>query len=140
MTTPPPGDDDFHVRPFADWLRDQSDGNSHAELGDGLHELIARVKDTGKKGRIIYSITVEMMKDSDRMVVVHDEIKVQLPEFPRKASIFYTDRDGNLVRNDPHQLTFESLREVPPPRVPAGVDPRTGEVTDLPSTATTNGA
>lgn len=54
-----------------------------------------------------------------------DEIKLKLPEFDREASLFFADDDRNLVRTDPRQLTFESLREVPPPR---GVNIATGEV------------
>ena len=61
------------------------------------------------------------------MLVVADSITISLPEHDRQATIWYLDHDGNLTRNDPRQLAFESLREVPPP---AGVDPKTGEITD----------
>jgi hypothetical protein len=50
MTTSP-SDEDVHVRPFADFLREQAKGHSHDELSEGLREqLVARVQDTGKKG------------------------------------------------------------------------------------------
>lgn len=119
MTDTPP------IRPFADWLRDQAHGTSHEELSEALRDLVAKVKDTGKKGTLTYTVTVETLPKSDGgAMVVTDEIRLKLPEFPREASLFFADPNNNLVRNDPRQLAFESLREVPPPR---GVNPTTGE-------------
>lgn len=129
----PPTDPDAVVRPFADWLREQSGGSTHEELGDGLHDLIARVRDTGKAGSITLTVKVKPLKENDRMFVVSDEIKLNLPEHDRKASMFYTDAEGNLVRNDPDQMEFESLREVAPPTT-ATVDLGTGEILDTPKT------
>ncbi|HET7397656.1 MAG TPA: hypothetical protein VFJ94_03950 [Intrasporangium sp.] len=117
---------DVPIRPFADFLREQSRGTTHDELSEGLHDLVQRVRDTGKKGAITLVISVELMKGSDKAVIVSDEIKLKLPEHDRDTSLFFADRNGNLVRNDPDQLAFESLREAPPP---PGVDLKTGEMT-----------
>lgn len=117
-------DDDVFIRPFADWLREQSKGATHDELGEGLHTLIQRVRDTGKKGSIVLTVTVERLKGDHDVLVVSDEIRLKLPEHDRKASLFYPDENGNLSRTDPNQLTFEGLKEVPPPNV----DPITGEI------------
>lgn len=114
------------VRPFADWLREQSRGTTHDELSEALRDLTARVIDTGKKGSLILAITVAPLKGGETdALVVSDEIKLKLPEHDRKASLFYPDEDGNLTRTDPNQLTFESLREVAGVGV---VDLATGEV------------
>lgn len=117
--------DELTVRPFADWLRDQSKGATHDELSQALYDLTGRVIDTGKKGTLTLTITVQPLKGQVDALVVSDEIKLKLPEHDRKASLFYPDKQGNLTRSDPNQLTFESLREVPPP---PGVDPATGEI------------
>lgn len=117
--------DDEVVRPFADWLREQSGGKTHEELGDALHDLVARVRDTGKKGSVQLTVTVGPLKGDADVLVVTDEIKLRLPEHDRKASLFYPDANGNLTRSDPQQLTFESLREVPGVGV---VDASTGEI------------
>lgn len=101
------------IRPFADFLRDQSQGRTHDELSEALWDLCARVRDTGKKGTLTLTVTVETMKGDEHVLVVSDEIRLRLPEFPRKPSIFYTTGDGNLSRTDPNQLSFDSLREVP---------------------------
>lgn len=104
--------EDF-ARPFADFLREQSGGNTHDEMSECLHDLVSRVRDTGKKGSVQLTITVAPMKDDIDTLVVSDEIKLKLPEHDRKASIFYPDANGNLSRRDPRQLDFDSLREVP---------------------------
>lgn len=128
---PPPevetGADDPVIRPFADFLREQSRGTTHDEMSETLHRLIARVRDTGKKGSLQLTINVAPLKGDADVLVVSDEIKVRLPEHDRKASMFYPDENGNLSRTDPNQLTFEGLREVPP----ANVDPATGEIKEL---------
>lgn len=116
------------IRPFADWLREQSSGTTHDELSDALHDLTTRVTDTGKKGVLQLTITVAPMKGAEEgVLVVSDQIKLKLPEHDRKASIFYS-HEGNLQRSDPNQLAFESLREVP-----ANVDPATGELKEVSS-------
>lgn len=123
--------DDITVRPFADWLREQSKGATHDELSQALHDLTARVIDTEKKGTLVLSITVQPLKGQVDALVVSDEIRLKLPEHDRKASLFYPDRQGNLTRSDPNQLEFESLREVPPPNV----DLATGEILEEASDA-----
>lgn len=122
--------DDTVVRPFADWLREQSGGTTHDELGDGLHDLVARVRDTGKKGSVSLTITVAPLNGDADVLVVTDEIRLKLPEHDRKASLFYPDAQGNLTRTDPGQLTFESLREV---GGIGAVDTTTGEIKEISS-------
>ena len=109
MTTP---HDDGFVRPFADWLREQNKGRSHDELSEALHELVARVRDTGKKGTLTFTVSVAPLKDDVDVLVVTDDISLKTPRHDRKASMFYPDENGNLSRTDPNQLAFESLSEV----------------------------
>ncbi|WP_166345023.1 hypothetical protein [Phytoactinopolyspora limicola] len=98
---------------FAEWLLTQSAGRTHEELSDGLRDLIARVKDTGKKGSIVLTVKVGLLdKNPDGPLVVNDEIKLNLPEHDRKASLYYADEHNNLSRNDPNQLTLD-VRDTP---------------------------
>lgn len=100
------------IRPFADFLREQAQGKTHDELGEALYDLAQRVRDTGKAGTLTLIVKVETMKGDERTLVVSDEIRLKLPEYPRKPSIFYTGPTGNLQRTDPDQLSLP-LREVP---------------------------
>jgi hypothetical protein len=112
------------VRPFADFLREQSKGNTHEELSEALHDLVQRVADTGRQGSLVLTISVKPMKGADNgALMVSDAIKLKLPEHDRKASIFFS-HDGNLRRTDPHQLAFEGLRTV----AGESVDTATGEI------------
>ena len=116
--------DGGRVRPFADFLREQAKGATHEGLSEGLRDLVARVMDTGKGGSISLKITVEPMKGSKgSALVVTDEIKLRLPEHDRQSSLFFSDREGNLVREDPNQLAFDTLREV---------NTETGEIREVP--------
>ena len=115
---------------FLAWLASQADGRTVAELSDGLAELVRRVNDTGKKGSIALTIVVEPMKQGDgRTMVVKDSINLKLPEYDRTASVYFTDEDGRLHRNDPRQMAWGHLVEVSPP---PGVDPKTGEILNTP--------
>lgn len=115
------------IRPFATWLLEQSGGKTHEELSEALYDLVGRVRDTGKKGSVSLTVNVAPLKGDIDVLVVADEIKLRLPEHDRKASLFYPDKDGNLTRRDPNQLSFdEQLREVP-----ANVDPKTGEIREV---------
>lgn len=114
------------IRPFSDWLREQSKGATHDELSEALHELTARVADTRRPGSLTFTVSIKPLKgaaDSDALTVT-DQIKLKLPEHDRKASLFWPDADGNLRRTDPNQLSFESLREVGGQQV----DTTTGEI------------
>lgn len=120
LTDPRTGEiiDDPHIRPFGDFLREQSSGATHEELSEGLWDLAARVRETGKKGSLTLIITVEPMPKADgQVLMVSDEIRLKLPEFPRNASLFYADREGNLTRTNPDQPELTGLREVAAPPV-----------------------
>lgn len=123
--TAQPSDDEKAIRPFSDFLRDQNRGRTHDELSEGLNDLVARVKDTGKKGTVTLIVSVEPMKGNEDALLVHDEIKLKLPEHDRGSSIFFADKEHNLRRDDPNQPAFEFLTEVP---APAGLNPETGEI------------
>lgn len=124
--------EDAPVRPFADWLREQSRGASHDELSIALCDLTNRVRETGKKGSLQFTVSVAPLKGEVDALVVTDEIKLRLPEHDRKASLFYPDEFGNLQRTDPNQLPFESLREVGETSTGREVvDTKTGEIREV---------
>lgn len=105
--------DEPMIRPFADWLREQSRGTTHDELSVALHDLIGRVRDTGKGGSLQLTVSVKPFKGDPNTLLVADSIRLKVPQHDRKDSIFYADRHGNFSRDDPNQLDFSSLREVP---------------------------
>ena len=112
--------EDPPIRPFADWLQEQSSGKTHDELSEALWDLVQGVQDTGKKGTLTLTVIVEPMpKTEGHVLVINDEIKLRLPEFPRDASVAYVDKFGNLVRNNPAQPELSGLRDVSATAEPA---------------------
>lgn len=108
-------DDEKHVRPFADWLREQSNGEAHDELTEGLNELVAAVLTHEKAGDLTLTIKVKPAGHGSNTLFVTADVKVKAPRGQRTASLFFADRNHNLLRDNPNQMTFEGLREVPKP-------------------------
>ncbi len=114
MTDQTKTDDEVVKRPFADFLREQGKGALHEELTNEMHALIGAINETGKKGVLQISLTFEPNKKNPDMLMVTDDVRARAPKPEKRASIFYTDDDGNVTRSDPNQLTFDGpLREVP---------------------------
>ncbi len=123
MTAPP---DDDAPRDFGSFLLELARGKTHDELSQALHDVVAKVIDTGKKGSLTLTLSIGLLdKDPANGMQITDEIKVKLPEHDRPSSMFYPDRKGNLSRRDPRQMSFEDLHVLPEP---AGLDKATGEI------------
>jgi hypothetical protein len=103
MTAETAGEDLVRVEPFANILVTLQKGDTHTELGQALHELVARVNETGKKGTVTLTLTVVQSKEWGR-IQIEDKVTVKLPERDRYASIYFVDESGNLTRKDPHQM------------------------------------
>lgn len=115
------------VRPFADLLRDHRGGALHDEISEKVQDIAHAVLTTRGTGTLQITIKIEPAKGNGQ-VIVTDKIKTKVPE-ERGGSYFFVDRDGALVRDDPNQLAFSSLREVKgDDGTVREVDPNTGEV------------
>ena len=100
------------VRPFADVLREIQGGRSHDELSEAFRDLILAVEETGKGGKLTFTLDVKPMKGGDGVLVLTDAHAVKKPQHDRKASLFYATKDGNLSKDNPNQLAFDSLKVV----------------------------
>ncbi|MFV0432843.1 MAG: hypothetical protein ACK5LO_02500 [Leucobacter sp.] len=95
---------------------------THEELTVKLHDLVAAVRDTGKKGTLTLKLTVAPFKNDPDVLEVADDVKLVMPQHDRKPGIFYPDQHGNLTRNSPQMLDFDALRTV---------DQKTGELREV---------
>jgi hypothetical protein len=107
--------DDRQIRPFAELLTMLDRGTAHAEASRGLADLIASVRDTGKKGALSIAVEIAPLKGATNQVVVAAQVTVKLPKSEPGSAVFWIDNAGNLTRNDPAQLTFEGMAVVEPP-------------------------
>jgi hypothetical protein len=105
-------DEAVQTRPFADVLQSLNKGRVHSELSDALQQLVAAVKETGKKGSISLTLTVAPVPKSDGLFDVADNVVLKAPKPARKSSFFYADDEANLVRNNPNQDELPGVRVV----------------------------
>lgn len=122
--TEPSAPDEQVIRPFADFLLELEAGRPHAELGTALHDVVEAVRATGKPGSVTFTVAIQPLKDAVDVLKVSSAVKAKLPELPRPATVWFPDRAGNLRRDNPNQLAFDSLREVPPAPAPRELDAR----------------
>lgn len=94
------------TRPFADFLQEHNNGAGHRQAGEALQRLVGAVLDTGKKGTVSLTVTVEPMKGAPDTLVTVVDVKEKLPVNPPKGAVFYADGDHNLTRTDPNQPTL----------------------------------
>lgn len=107
-------DDERQIRPFAELLTMLDRGTAHAEASRGLADLIASVRDTGKKGSLSIAVDIAPLKGAHNQVVVQAQVTVKLPKSEPGSAVFWIDDGGNLSRTDPRQLEFEGMRVVEP--------------------------
>lgn len=94
------------TRPFADFLQEHNKGQGHRQAGEALQRLVGAVLDTGKKGSVTLTVSVEPMKGAPDTFVTIVDVKEKLPTNPPKGAVFYADDDHNLTRADPNQPTL----------------------------------
>jgi hypothetical protein len=102
------------VRPFAELLTVLDHGAAHAEASRAMHDLVAAVRDAGKKGTLTITLQVAPLKGSDSQVVVAAQVKSSPPKSEPSAAVFFIGDDGNLSRHDPRKLEMDGLRVVEP--------------------------
>lgn len=96
-------------KPFAAALQEMRKGGLHTEMSDELAALVQRVMETGKKGSITLTLTVDPVDDQTAKVT--DKIAVKTPRFDTAATTYFPDEHGNLNRNRPDQPELP-LREI----------------------------
>lgn len=122
---------------FIDVLMRQGNGATNQELSDELREIVQRVQSTGKTGTLTLQLKVELIKQTNSIVIL-DKISAKKPEYDRPSSLFFADKNGNLLRDDPNQPSIFDLADVDEPDTTVvdlddrrvAVDPTTGEIKD----------
>lgn len=105
-------EEDKHIKPFGLYLKTTNRGRTEADLSAKMHELIEQVLETGKKGTLTLTITVDADDADARRLVLTEKVVSKLPQPDPRKSIFFADDTGNLTRNDPSQLAFDGIQAV----------------------------
>jgi len=93
-------------RPFVKALAGINRGAVLDEASLGLAALTTAVAATGRKGTLTLKVTVSPFKGNGAMVTVDADVEVKEPKQQAHGGVFFTDENGNLSRNDPHQGTL----------------------------------
>lgn len=94
---------------FTDIMSQIRGGFALTVAGRKLEELTKAVRETGKKGSITFTISVEPDKVDENVVNVVPKIVAKIPEKGFTPGVFFVDENGKLTREDPRQL--EMLKE-----------------------------
>lgn len=103
--TTKPGED------FCEVLRELRYGNSVETLTEKMRELVAAVRKTGRRGKLVLALDVKPASTGDNTVLtIADTVKVTMPTVATQDTIFYADQSNVLQRNDPRQPELAGLR------------------------------
>lgn len=93
-------------------LQQHRHGEILSDLSESIRNVTQAVQDSGRGGSITLKIDIRpASKGRAGALVVEDEIKEKLPTEDKTGSIFFADKNFNLIRDDPNQTTLE-LRSV----------------------------
>lgn len=95
---PPPPD-------FAAFLATLNKGRSNRDLSEKLQQLVEAIDETGKQGKLSYTITIKPQK-TEGMVVVTDIVTASLPRGERPESIAFIGPGFELLRTPADQPTL----------------------------------
>lgn len=101
------------IRPITDVLRDLRFGEALDEASDAFNALVQAVESTGKAGEL--TITLKLKPSTAGAIEVTDDIKAKVPKLAKGSSLFFATPEGNLVKNDPRQMSLAGLKEVTTP-------------------------
>jgi len=96
-------------------------GDLNAALTAKLNELVRKVQDTHKGGKVTLTLEVKPAGDIGLMVSITGKIGSKLPELNQAGSVLYAKDDGTLHVEDPRQMKLKTLEPVRQFRPPAAV-------------------
>ncbi len=106
-----PGDAD--LRNFSTFIARLEGGALSEELSETLKRCVKEVSDAccdrGGKHKSKMTLTIEVSMDQkDKVIEIYTALDEKHPKAPRgRAGMFFCDKEGNLTRNSPHQMTIE---------------------------------
>lgn len=91
------------MRPITDILREMRKGRIVDDATEALGEVVKAVDATNKPGSVTIKITVKPSKDGGWEKTLSAAIAQTVPRQDLPDAVFFSNADGNLVREDPDQ-------------------------------------
>ncbi len=105
--------------PFSQQIAYWERGHLDADATEMLAELVQQVRQTRRKGTLTLTVTVSMQGNTETVLSIATDVAAKPPKVGRRESIMFTNPQGDLLRDDPEQMTAPGI---------APVDPATGEI------------
>ena len=108
---------------FTRTLRNLRSGQVIFELSQQLQECVQESQETNKMSEITLKLKIKPGKGASGQFFIEDTITQKLPKHDKSDSIFFGTPEGNLVRDDPRQMSIfeQNGRDI------TRVNPETGE-------------
>lgn len=87
-------------------------GNLVAELSEQIAELAQIVKETRQGAKLSLTLSLKPGQGSHKAVIFMDDVKVTKPKKKAGETLFFSDDDGAISRNDPDQLELQGITVV----------------------------
>jgi hypothetical protein len=91
------------MRPITDVLREMRRGRIVEDATDALGEVVKAVDATNKAGSVTIKLTVKPSKDGGWEKTLSAAISTSVPRPDLPDAVFFSNADGDLVRDDPDQ-------------------------------------
>lgn len=99
--------------PFSQQIAFLNKGALDDELTEELAEVVKQVRQTGKKGEVTLTITIQMLdKRHEDALKITPKVKTSIPTLDPYTTIMFSTADGDMLRDDPNQRSLD-LRQVP---------------------------
>lgn len=96
---------DVVAQDAVDVLRQHGKGALALELSAKLGEVVRAVQTTQKVGTVTLALKFKPYKRG--AIEVTHEVKANVPTEPATPSMYFSDEEGRLHRDDPAQMTFK---------------------------------
>lgn len=91
------------MRPITDILREMRKGRIVEDATEALAEVVKAVDATNKPGAVTLKISVKPSKDGGWEKTLSASIATTVPRVDLPDAVFFSNVDGDLVRDDPEQ-------------------------------------
>lgn len=96
-------------KPFGTFLLQHAKGRTHDELSEALRDVVLAARETGKAGSITLKLNIKALDDYGFEVT--DSVSVKKPAGARPKSLWFATDEGELTRDNPHQLALLQTEE-----------------------------
>lgn len=109
MTTTPEQQRTGEIVDLPAFLAGHLNGRTSEEISAEFHQLLDAVREHGKKGQMTITFVVEPPANGvdNAPLPIGVESAVKAPKATAPKALYFLDKDGNPVREDPRQLAIQ---------------------------------